>query len=182
MQEMQFKNRLQIVESAEPSKLAPIINEMQMDDAVDLLDACDVQKRQIVYTLLSPEKVAELKELSSLSQYSVGSIMNTDFITARMKETAGVVLERIRVECEKMEMYRYAYVLDDDERLKGVVSLRALLLSDPNLLIADIMIDQPVSVQLDTRILRSDSGRRRYGQGTGARLIPRCGCRDLPGG
>jgi magnesium transporter len=154
MQEMQFKNRLQIVESMEPSKLAPIINEMQMDDAVDLLDACDVQKRQIVYTLLSPAKVAELKELSSLSQYSVGSIMNIDFITAKAKETAAVVLERIRVECEKMEMYRYAYVLDDDERLKGVVSLRSLLLSDPNLLIADIMIDQPISVQLDTRIRR----------------------------
>lgn len=154
MQEMQFKNRLQIVESMEPFKLAPIINEMQMDEAVDLLDACDVQKRQVVYTMLSPEKVAELKELSSFSLYSVGSIMNTDFITAKPKESAGVVLERIRVECEKLEMYRYAYVLDDDERLKGVVSLRSLLLSGPNMLVADLMAEQPVSVQLDTRIRR----------------------------
>jgi magnesium transporter len=154
MQEMQFKNRLQIVESMEPIKLAPIINEMQMDEAVDLLDACDVQKRQIVFSTLSPEKVSELKELSTLSKFSVGSIMNTNFITAKPKETAGVVLARIRVECEKLEMYRYAYVLDDDERLKGVVSLRGLLLSEPGLLIADIMVEQPVSVQIDTRIRR----------------------------
>jgi magnesium transporter len=154
IQEMQFKNRLQIVESMEPIKLAPIINEMQMDEAVDLLDACDVQKRQSVYTLLSVEKVTELKELSKLSTYSVGSIMNTDFITAKAAETANTVLKRICVECEKLEMYRYAYILDEDGRLKGVVSLRNLLISDGEILIADIMTEQPVSVQIDTRIRR----------------------------
>jgi magnesium transporter len=152
MQEMQFKNRLQIVESMEPVKLAPIINEMQMDEAVDLLDAFDVSKRQSVYSLLSTEKVAEIKELSKLSAFSVGSIMNTDYITAKPNETAGLVLKRIIDECEKSEMYRYAYVLDDDERLKGVVSLRNLLTSDPEILIADIMIEHSISVQIDTRI------------------------------
>jgi Mg/Co/Ni transporter MgtE (contains CBS domain) len=154
LQEIQFKNRLQIIETMEPFKLAPIINEMQMDEAVDLLDACDVQKRQAVYAMLSVEKVTELKELSKLSRYSVGSIMNTDFITAKPTEKAGTVLERIRVECEKLEMYRYAYILDDDGRLKGVVSLRNLLMSDAKMFIADIMTEQPISVQIDTRIRR----------------------------
>jgi Mg/Co/Ni transporter MgtE len=154
LQEMQFKNRLQIVESIEPFKLAPIINEMQMDEAVDLLDACDMQKRQSVYSILSAEKVTELKELSKLSVFSVGSIMNTDFITAKATEKVSTVIERIRVECEKSEMYRYAYILDVDGRLKGVVSLRNLLMSDAKMLIADIMIEQPVSVQIDTRIRR----------------------------
>jgi CBS domain-containing protein len=154
LQEMQFKNRLQIVESMEPFKLAPIINEMQMDEAVDMLDACDAQKRQSVYAMLSAEKVTELKELSQLSAYSVGSIMNTDFITAKATEKVSTVLERIRVECEKSEVYRYAYILDDDGRLKGVVSLRNLLMSEEEMLIADIMNEQPVSVQIDTRIRR----------------------------
>jgi CBS domain-containing protein len=152
LQEMQFKNRLQIVESMESAKLSPIINEMQMDEAVDLLDACDVQKRQAVCALLPGEKVAELKELSKLSAYSVGSIMNTDYITTQPTETAGTVLKRIIEECEKTEMYRYAYVIDNEEQLKGVVSLRNLLISDAQILIADIMSEQPVTVQIDTRI------------------------------
>jgi magnesium transporter len=154
LQEMQFKNRLQIVESMEPFKLAPIINEMQMDEAVDLLDACDMQKRQSVYTILSFEKVSELKELSKLSAYSVGSIMNTDFITAKATERVSTVLERIRVECEKSEVYRYAYILDEDGRLKGVVSLRNLLMSEEKMLMVDIMAEQPISVQIYTRIRR----------------------------
>jgi CBS domain-containing protein/sporulation protein YlmC with PRC-barrel domain len=154
IQEMQFKNRLQIVESMEPTRLAPIINEMQVDEAVDLLDACDVQKRQIVCSLMPKEKVAELKELSKLSKYSVGSIMNTDFITAKPVETVGTVLNRIRVECEKLEMYRYAYILDEDGRLKGVISLRNLLVNNKKKLMAEVMDEQPVSVQIDTRIRR----------------------------
>jgi magnesium transporter len=80
--------------------------------------------------------------------------MNTDFITAKATESVSTVLERIRVECEKTEVYRYAYILDDDGRLKGVVSLRNLLMSAENILIADIMTEQPVSVQIDTRIRR----------------------------
>jgi magnesium transporter len=51
-------------------------------------------------------------------------------------------------------VYRYAYILDESEHLIGVVSLRILLMSDPNLLIADIMTEQPVSVEIDTRIRR----------------------------
>lgn len=154
IQEMQFKNRLQIIESMEPAKLAPIINEMQVDEAVDLLDACDVQRRLLVLSLMPAEKVTELRELSKLSQYSVGSIMNTDFITAKPSETVGTVLNRIRVECEKLELYRYAYILDEDGRLKGVVSLRNLLLNDENKFMAEVMNEQPVSVQIDTRIRR----------------------------
>jgi magnesium transporter len=154
LQEIQFKNRLQIVESMEPFKLTPIINEMQMDEAVDLLDACDIQKRQAVLTMLPEEKVTELKELSRLSVYSVGSIMNTDFITAKASEKVSMIMDRIRVECEKTEVYRYAYIIDDNGRLRGVVSLRNLLMSGGDILIADVMTEQPISVQIDTRIRR----------------------------
>jgi len=65
LQEMQFKNRLQIVESLEPEKLAPIINEMQMDEAVDLLDACENANGKL-FTLLFRGKNTELKELSAI--------------------------------------------------------------------------------------------------------------------
>ncbi|MFH0989287.1 MAG: CBS domain-containing protein [bacterium] len=154
LQEIQFKHRLQIAESLEVEKLAQIINEMHSDEAVDLLDECPAEKRSKVYAALPEEKVAEIKELTQLSTYSVGSIMSTDFVTTKSDETVGTVLERIRVECEKAEMYRYAYVLDSQERLIGVVSLRQLLLNKAETLIADIMSEQPVTVEIDTRIRR----------------------------
>ncbi len=154
MQEMQIRNRLQIAEALDPDKLAAIIHEMQMDEAVDLLDELEADRRQAVYRHLPPEKVAELRDLSRLAVSGVGSLLNSDFITARREEPVSRVLDRVREECEKAEIYRYAYVLDDQERLVGVVTLRHLLISPPSMLIADLMSEHPVTVQLDTHIRR----------------------------
>jgi len=154
LEEMQPKNRLQIVELIDGSKLAAIVNEMQMDNAVDLIDACDAEKRHAIYAALPAEKVAELKDLSRLSTSSVGSIMNTDFIVARKTDTTAEVLDRIRAESEKAEVYRYAYVLENDDRLLGVITLRQLLCASPTTPVTDLMAEQPVTVQLDTHIRR----------------------------
>ena len=154
LQEMQFKNRLQIVESMEPVRLAPIINEMQMDEAVDLLDACDMQKRQAVYAILTPEKVTELKELSTLSIYSVGSIMNTDFMTAKTTQTVRDVIEMVREESEKTELLHYIYIVDTEMKLKGVVTLRQLLMLDPDAIMADIMWENLVTATIETNVKR----------------------------
>ena len=154
LQEMPLKNRLQIAEALEPDNMAAIVNEMQIDEAVDLLDEIDPEKRQAVFEALPREKVAEIKDLSRLSTSGVGRLLNTDFITARREEPAGRVLDRIREECEKAEMYRYAFVLDDNDRLIGIVTLRHLLISSPSMLIADLMSEQPVAVHLDTHIRR----------------------------
>jgi magnesium transporter len=153
-EEMQPKNRMQITELLEAPKLAAIVNEMQMDNAVDLLDACDADKRQAIYASLPADKVAELKELSRLSQFSVGSIMNTDFIVARKTDIAAEVLDRIRAESEKAEVYRYAYVVESDDRLLGVLTLRQLLRANPATPVTELMAEQPVTVLLDTHIRR----------------------------
>jgi magnesium transporter len=154
LQEMQMKNRLQLAEVLDLARLSAIVNEMQMDDAVDLLDALDAQRRQEVFNLLPQEKVADLRDLSRLSRFSVGSIMNTDLIVARKTNTASEVLEHIREESDRAEVYRYAYILEDDDRLLGVVTLRQLLRADPTTLVTDLMTEHPVTVHIDTHIRR----------------------------
>jgi magnesium transporter len=154
LQEMQPKNRLQIAEVLDPVKFSSIVNEMQLDEAVDLLDALEPEKRHAVYAALPAEKVTDIKDLSRLSTFSVGSIMNSDFIVARKTDTAMEVLERIREESDRAEVYRYAYVLEDDDRLLGVVTLRQLLRANPAISVTEIMAESPVTVQLDTHIQR----------------------------
>lgn len=154
LQEMQPKNRLQLAEVLETARLASIVNEMQMDDAVDLLDALDIPRRQEIYNLLPQEKVTDLRDLSRLSQFSVGSIMNTDLIVARKTNTAGEVLDHIRNESEKAEVYRYAYIVEDDDKLLGVVTLRQLFRADPSTPVTDLMAEQPITVHIDTHIRR----------------------------
>ena len=154
LQEMPLKLRVQISETLEAGRLTSIINEMPMDEAVDLLDEMSREHRQAVYVLLPSEKVSELKELSQLSIFSVGSIMNTDFITVKETQTVQEILELLKAESKKAELIYYIYAVEKDDYLKGVITIRNLLSSQPTAVIADIMNENVISVKIDTNIKR----------------------------
>lgn len=154
LQEMPLKLRVQISETLEAGRLTSIINEMPMDEAVDLLDEISREHRQAVYVLLPSEKVSELKELSQLSIFSVGSIMNTDFITVKETQTVREILELLKAESKKAELIYYIYAVEKDDYLKGVITIRNLLSSQPTAVIADIMNENVISVKIDTNIKR----------------------------
>lgn len=154
LQEMPLKLRVQISETLEAGRLTNIINEMPMDEAVDLLDEISREHRQAVYALLPSEKVSELKKLSQLSIFSVGSIMNTDFITVTETQTVQEIIELLKAESKKVELIYYIYVVEKNDRLKGVVTIRNLLSSQPTAVIADIMNENVISVKIDTNIKR----------------------------
>ena len=154
LQEIPLRIRVQIAETLEITKLAALINETQLDEAVDLLDELSPKIRNAAFQLLPSNKTAELKELSKLSVYGVGSIMNTDFMTAKATETVGNVLETVRAESEKTELMHYVYVVDTDMKLIGVVTLRQLLMLDPAAIMADIMWENLVTATIETNVKR----------------------------
>jgi magnesium transporter len=154
LQEMPIKLRSQIAEALDIERFAGIVNEMHMDETVDLLDSLDPEKRTAVFHMLNPEKVSEIEELSRLSVHRVGSIMNTDFIIARVTQTAREVLKAVKAESWKTELIYYVYIVDDSERLKGVLTLRHLLVAKPGTFISEIMSENPITVSVDTSIKR----------------------------
>jgi len=152
LQEMPLRLRVQAAESLDPEAMKAIINEMPMDETVDLLDELSMEKRAALIAVLPPEKVADIQELSQQSARRVGSIMNTDFITARCVQSAGDVLAHVRERCAKTELFRYVYVVDDHDHLKGVVSLRYLLPVEPGVPVCDVMQETVQSVTIETTI------------------------------
>jgi magnesium transporter len=154
LQEIPLKQRIQLAEMLDADRLSPIVNEMEMDEAVDLLDEIAPIHRNAVYALLDPDMVTELKELSKLSVYSVGRIMTTDFLTARSHNTVQQVIESVKAQAQTAELIYYVYVIDEEEHLKGLVTLRELFLEDPGTRVADIMVENVITVEIDTSIKR----------------------------
>lgn len=154
LQEMPLKLRIQIAETLDIERFAGIVNEMHMDEVVDMLDVLDQEKREAVFHMLSPEKVAEIQELTKLSVHRAGSIMNTDFIVVRDTQTVREVLKQVKAESWKTELIYYVYVLDADDHLKGVVSLRQLITAKQKVSIIELMRENPITVTVDTSIKR----------------------------
>ena len=127
---------------------------METDEAVDLLDELDPELRRTIFSLLPAEKVADVKELSKLSIYSVGSIMNTGFITARSTQTIREIFDAVKAEAEEAELIYYIYIVQEDERLSGMVTLREVLSAPPDTVVSEIMHENVISVKIDTSIKR----------------------------
>lgn len=154
LQELPMKIRVQMAETLETPRLAAIMSSMQLDEAVDLFDELAPDIRLAVGSALPPEKAAELRELSKLSVYAVGSIMNTDFITVKPSQTAGEALEIVKRQMKGTELIYYLYAVDDADRIMGIATLRHLLAAQPETPVRDLMAETVVSVKVDTSIKR----------------------------
>jgi magnesium transporter len=150
--EMSLRLQLQVCESLDLGRLVSIIQAMQIDDAVDLLDELPPEQRNALFLRMPQDRVRELRELSKLSVHGVGSIMNTDFVTARESQTARLLLGDVRSRAETAELIYYVYVIDAGHHLRGVVSLRQLLTADPDTVIGDLMDTTVISVSLDASL------------------------------
>jgi len=77
--------------------------------------------------------------------------MTTDYVWIYPHRTIAATIEKIREIAPQTEFVYYLYVVDQAEKLLGVLSLRTLLLSAPDLTIDDVMVTDIVSVTPDTR-------------------------------
>jgi len=152
LQEMPLSLRVRVAESIDTDKLGLIVRAMQMDNLVDLLEDLSPEKRTAIMATLPPDTVAEIKDLSHLSPSSVGSIMNTSFLVARPATTVRDALALVRNEAWKAELIYYLYIVEGEDRLRGVVTLRHMLMADGETPMFDLMRENPLTVTADTRI------------------------------
>ena len=124
-------------------KLSRMIARADPDDAVTFIDALPEQRRERIIALLDPERRAEVRELISYPEGSVGRIMTTDFMTFLPSTTAQGAIDKIR-ERGELETFFYLYVIDEAGKLVGVVPLRNLVVAPPNRLLGDMMIADPI--------------------------------------
>jgi len=146
--------RVQLAESLNDEHLASIVAEMQMDETVDLLGELLAAKRETVFSLLSKDRVEEINDLTRMSASGVGAIMNTNFITVKESQTVREVMKIVKEETKRAELLYYIYVVDEEERLKGLVTLRQLLSTNGTASVATIMRGNIVSVRVDSNIKR----------------------------
>ena len=134
-------------ESAE--RIASIIEKAPANDQSDILGALSVERSQSVIDLLKQEEQEELAEIMGYPEDSAGAMMTTDVFTLHEGTTSGNAIKTLQDQ-EDAEMVFYLYVTDDDNRLVGVVSLRALATTPSDTKLKDIMIKRVHSVRPET--------------------------------
>jgi magnesium transporter len=147
--EMEPEAQVDILEDLEPEKAADILEEMDPDEAADLVADLSRESREEILSLMEEDEAEEVKELMTYDEETAGGIMTTEFVAVPATLTAAQTIDRLRELEPTAETIYYVYVVDEDQRLVGVLSLRDLIVAKPGTLISTFMFDEPVAVQTD---------------------------------
>lgn len=148
--ELEPELRTRIISQMDSEHASDILEEMSPDEAADVLGDLPDEKAQELLGLMDKGEAGELQELMGHEDDTAGGLMNHEFIAITANTTVGNALNKIKRQAEEVETIYYAYVLDADERLVGVVSLRELLIGNPDLPVSEVMAEHLKTVDFET--------------------------------
>jgi magnesium transporter len=135
--------------NADSSRTVEMIEEMAPDDAADVIAELPQATQDALLDKLEPEESRDIRQLMSYPEGTAGAIMTTNFVTVAAEMSILEAIEKIRRQAEEMETINYAYAVDPNDSLLGVVSLRDLVVARADKKIADIMEPNVIAVNDD---------------------------------
>ncbi|MBK6751039.1 MAG: magnesium transporter [Acidobacteria bacterium] len=141
LEEMSTEAQARILEDMDEERAADILEEMSPDDAVDVLDEMDDEKSEQLFNLMEEDEKADVAELMAFENDTAGGLMTTEFIVFPMDLTVGETIARLREMAETPNMIYYLYVVDEEDswKIRGVISLRSLILANPTFKLSEVM-------------------------------------------
>lgn len=141
---------LDLIDHLSIDECVEIFNHMPADDVADLISKLPQEKADLILKKMNTEDSEEVEDLLRYDKDTAGGIMVPDFIALREISTAREAIESIQKDYHDVEMPFYLYVVDESDRLLGVVSLRQLVVVKPNTPLKDFMARDIFSVRTDT--------------------------------
>ncbi|HEX6984776.1 MAG TPA: magnesium transporter, partial [Planctomycetaceae bacterium] len=99
--------------------------------------------------LVAQAERADIRKLLSYPEDSAGAIMTTEYASLPEDVTVREAIDRLRQQAPNSETIYYVFILDADRHLRGLTTLRSLILSRPDAKLADIMNRDPIAVRVD---------------------------------
>ncbi|WP_449354068.1 magnesium transporter [Virgibacillus natechei] len=148
MENMELDDTKTFFAEMDPRFASMVLAEMAADNAVDILNELDKDQVASFLTIMDKQAADEIKQLLHYEEKTAGSIMTTEFIAIMKTKTVKQAMHQLKEEAPDAETIYYLYILDEDKRLVGVLSLRDLIIADDDVRIEAVMSEKIVSVSV----------------------------------
>ena len=146
---LSIEQQVDIVQTLDQHVLIELIREMPNDERADLFNQLPLEKQQQLMSGMKKSERDDIFKLASYSEDKVGSIMTSDYAVVDAKMTAAQGIDFLRKTGADKETIYITYVVDSARRLIGTVSLREMIMANPDEKIGDFMVTEPVSIHAD---------------------------------
>ncbi len=151
--ELEDDDRATLLKALPPEEIASqFINNMDSDDAADVIaDLGEDVKAEVLRLIEDVEQAGDIVDLLSYDEDTAGGLMAKELIRVNINWSLSTCLREMRKQAEDVDEIFYIYVVNDDNILKGIVSLKAMIMASSDTLVKDIFEEETHYVKTDTR-------------------------------
>ncbi|WP_096439947.1 magnesium transporter [Alteribacter populi] len=146
-QELDLEDQKQIIEELNQHYAQDMVGEMSADDVADFLGEIPTKRSNAILEGLEAKDAKDIRELLSYEEETAGAIMTKEFINISADSSIRDVIKLLRKKGPNAETIYYLYVVNMKHELAGVVSLRDLIIAEPDAKVEDVMSSRVVSVK-----------------------------------
>ncbi len=154
LMELDEDDRRKLLENMPAEEIADrFIDHLESDDAADLIQELDEEDRQEVLSHIDDvDQAGDIIDLLKYDEDTAGGLMGTEMIVVNENWSMPECIKQMRMQAEDMDEIYYVYVVDDDNKLRGILPLKTLITHPSVSKIKNVMEVDPVAVRTDTPI------------------------------
>ena len=153
LMELDEEDRMKLLSAMPAEQIAKQIDHLETDDAVDLIQQLDEDERDAILAHIDDvEQAGDIIDLLKYDEDTAGGLMGTEMLVVNENWSMPECIKQLRLQAGEMDEIYYVYVVDDDERLKGILPLKTLITHPSVSKIRHVMEEDPISVKTDTPI------------------------------
>jgi len=149
LEEMEPEEQVSVIEHMDSERASEILEEMPPDEVADILADLPEARAHEILGLMEKDEADDVRELLAFPEDTAGGMMTTEYVAVSVGLTAQECIDALRVLEPEAESIYYVYVVDEEEHLRGVLSLRDLIVANPNTPITEFMRREIVSVPVE---------------------------------
>lgn len=149
--ELDEETREDILEQLSPKEIAEELDALDTNDAVDIISELPQSvKEEVILELQDVEHAKDIVELLRYDEHTAGGLMHKELVKVNENWNVLTCVKEMRIQAENVTRVHSIYVVDDEDRLKGRLSLKDLLTTSTKTAISDIYIRKLNWVKVDT--------------------------------
>jgi magnesium transporter len=150
LNEVETPLQFELLSELDPEKASDLLEILAPDDAADILAEIPQETAERLLNLMPAKESQPIRELLRYGPETAGGIMTTEVLSLSQELTVEEALVYLRQHSAHLEMIYYLFIVDDEQHLVGVVSLRELVVAEPTTRLKDLMDEDVIKVKTDT--------------------------------
>jgi CBS domain-containing protein/sporulation protein YlmC with PRC-barrel domain len=163
LEEIEPRVQRSLISSMDKERVADLIDEMTPAQAADVLSVLPSEDAETILDLMEHEETGKIESLLEEQDDTISNLATAQFISFRPDTMVDTVMAEYRRIAPDKDVLTYIYVVDEENRLLGVIAVQELLMAGAGDRLEDIMTTQVIPLHPDDKISEAAAAFSRYG-------------------